>query len=108
KPALEVLRTSLADREQLAKDYPSVLLYRQEVAETHNNLARALAADNRAADAEKEYEESLRIQRKLAADHPTVPQYRSRLGAMLDNVAAFHKEKKEGVPRALALLEEAT
>jgi tetratricopeptide (TPR) repeat protein len=106
--AINILKQALAERQKLADQFPSVLVYRQDLASTHNNLAAALSFPSvgQLAEAEKEYAEAIRIQRRLVEDLPRFPDFRSQLGGTLDNLASLVSRQGD-TAKARQLLDEA-
>jgi serine/threonine protein kinase len=89
------------------KDVPE---YREGLGVTFNNLGRLLR-DTNPAEAEKAYDEALKLSQSLADDFPDTPFYRQELAANLNNLAllkqaAGHYDEAEKLyGRALAVKE---
>jgi tetratricopeptide (TPR) repeat protein len=74
-------RAALGIQERLAADFPAVPEYRQDLANSHNNLGIVLDQPGKRAEAEAAYRAGLQIRERLAADFPALPEYRQELAA---------------------------
>jgi serine/threonine-protein kinase len=85
KKAEEHYGQSIQVLDQLAKDFPSVPVYRQELAAASNGLAILLQALGRHQEADNAYDQALELQRKAVRDFPHLPDLRRDLGSSLNN-----------------------
>ncbi len=69
----------------LTADFPSVPLYRQQLAASCNNLGILLQAAGKRDEADQAFADALSAKGKLAADFPCVPGYRRDLAGSLNN-----------------------
>ncbi len=90
-----VFREGLGQFEVLARDFPSVPVYRKEVANTENNLAIVLARAGNWTGAEKSWERALDLFEKLAAEHPEVPDYQGHRGLAQGNLGWLLLQQKD-------------
>jgi tetratricopeptide (TPR) repeat protein len=106
-------RQGIAQFEVLARDFPSVPVYRKEVANTENNLAIVLARAGNWTGAEEAWERALDLFEKLAAEHPEVPDYQGHRGLALGNLGWLLLQQKDlpdvkaDAPRRTSLLNRA-
>jgi serine/threonine protein kinase/tetratricopeptide (TPR) repeat protein len=70
---------ALEGQKQLCADYPRVPVYRQEMAQMHNNLGVLLQNQGRAGAAVEEFRLALQLRTNLAAEFATVAVYRQEL-----------------------------
>jgi tetratricopeptide (TPR) repeat protein len=96
-------RKALDIEEQLDPDNRE---FRLELGRICNNLALGLVEQKDFAQAKQFYDRALTIDRKLAADLPTVSDYQNALAITLVNVAIMHNHRAE-YKDAIAILEEA-
>jgi tetratricopeptide (TPR) repeat protein len=82
-------RRAIARWKQLTANFPVILTYRQDLANTHKALGKLLH-DRGKAKAEPEYRRAIAAWKRLSGDFPTVPAYRlerakihDRLGLLL-------------------------
>jgi tetratricopeptide (TPR) repeat protein len=61
--------------------------YRHELARSHNNLGILLKDLGKRDEAEREYHAALKEQKRLAAEHPSAPDFQNELAATLGNMA---------------------
>lgn len=94
KEAERCFRQALAIQEDLRQELPDVPEYRWLLARTHNNLAAALAATERRALAQKSFEESIDLLRRLTLDFSKVPVYRQELAGVYFNLGKFHEDSR--------------
>jgi tetratricopeptide (TPR) repeat protein len=79
---------------------------------SHTNLGNLLRALGKQTEAESAYRRALALQERLAADFPTVPEYRQNLARSHNNFSAFlqdlrkHPEAEAQQRQALALQEQ--
>ncbi|WP_165223279.1 serine/threonine-protein kinase [Aquisphaera insulae] len=72
-------KEALSIQEALVRDHPTVALYQDDLAVTHENMAGYEAASGRRDRARAEYTRALEIRERLAADHPASLDYQARL-----------------------------
>jgi tetratricopeptide (TPR) repeat protein len=87
---------AVADYEQmrvifagLAAQHPDVPQYRQELANSHNNLGNLLRDLGKRAEAEVAHRAALKLREELAAQHPELPRYRQDLAASHNNLGVL-------------------
>jgi tetratricopeptide (TPR) repeat protein len=107
-------REALAIQEKLAAEFPNLPVYREELAETYNNLGillGGLGELSRPGEAETAHRQALAIQEKLVTEFPSVPRYRGilavshgSLGLLLVNQGK-RNEAEAAYRQALALRE---
>jgi tetratricopeptide (TPR) repeat protein len=82
----EAYRKGLELLERLALDYPSVPVYRKELANISNNNAIVRARAGDWSGAESAWESALSRFEKLATEHPDVPDYAGNRGMAVGNL----------------------
>jgi tetratricopeptide (TPR) repeat protein len=87
--AEQVLRRAVDLHAKLVAEFPRDTRAHSALAVTRDSLAVVLAAIGRLDDAEQLLRESVAAQEKLIVDYPDVPDFRSRLGFSLFNLAEF-------------------
>jgi tetratricopeptide (TPR) repeat protein len=80
--------------QQLAKDFPAVPGYRQNLASTHTNLGVLLQTTGRPQEAEAAYRQARDLQQQLAQDFPSVPDYANGLANTLVSLAILRIDQK--------------
>jgi len=76
--------------ERLVTDSPTVPVYRQNLATSHNNLGNYLLKTlGKPSEAEEEYRKALAIQERLASDFPNVPAYGQDLARTYNNLGCL-------------------
>jgi tetratricopeptide (TPR) repeat protein len=98
--AIAGYRASLAIRQKLADDYPTVPAYRQELARSHNNLGVLLKDQNRAEEPAEHCRKALAIRQKLADDFPSDPDCRYELAGTYFNLGKLLRIQSQGVQAA--------
>jgi serine/threonine-protein kinase len=93
--AERVFRDGVAQFEVLARDFPSVPVYRKELANTENNLAIVLARAARWKEAETAWQRALQLFEKLAAEYPEVPDYQGHQGMVQGNLGWLLLQQKD-------------
>lgn len=76
---------ALSIQKQLAADFPSLPMFRRDLALTYNNLGILLGKTGRLKEAEKAYLDALALYKQLAADLLT-PEFRQDLAACYNNL----------------------
>jgi serine/threonine-protein kinase len=85
---------------------------RAELADNHFRVGYIMDEMGRNADAERAYEDALRLREPLAHDHPEVPQYRAALATTYIALGVFHRKSarpgdaERSYGEALRLLEQ--
>jgi tetratricopeptide (TPR) repeat protein len=79
-------RESVAIKEKVAATYPSVPLYRQELARSLNNLGIIRSDLGRLEQAQEAYEKAIAAYERLATDFPGVPGYAIELAGTYSNM----------------------
>ena len=74
---------------QLAADFPSIPVYRVDLAGSYDNLAHVLHRQGRLGDAEQAYRQALEFRKQLATDFPNVPAYRQGLIHSHNNLSSL-------------------
>jgi serine/threonine protein kinase len=87
--AKQAHRQAIALLEKLTRDFPSIPLYKQELANTYNSLARKLTAPEEAAEKEKAYRDAQLLLEELVAESPGTPEYHGDLGLVLENIGRW-------------------
>ncbi len=77
--ALRAYEESLAIRERLARENPSVIHYQSDLAASLNNIANLMSSTGRMADALASFEQALVIRKRLARENPSDTQLWSSL-----------------------------
>jgi serine/threonine protein kinase len=77
----------------LVNSVPANPLYRDDLARTRDQLARAFPRVGRDADAEVECREALLLRERLAEDFPQSPQYRNALTTSLKRYAGYVRKR---------------
>jgi serine/threonine protein kinase len=75
EPALEANRQAIGQLKELSADFPSVALYRQELAEAYLLSGGPMRLLFSCGDASDRIQQAQAIAEKLHADHPQVPDY---------------------------------
>jgi tetratricopeptide (TPR) repeat protein len=83
-------RRAMEDRERLAREYPATPTYRHELAVSWSALAGVHGLTKRHVAASEAYAKALATQREVVDRFGDVPEWRSELGGILDNLAHFH------------------
>jgi len=95
------IRRATAIAEALMTEFPTVRAYRDDLASFHSNLGILLFQMGNSAEAQRawhraiELQEALELQEVLVAQSPDVPDYRSRVGASLNNLGKFQMDRGE-------------
>ncbi len=84
--AATAFRLALDGYALLASDYPTVPLYRSDLAACHNRMGNLLADLGKRPQVEEHYRQALAVRKKLAADFPAVPAYRHELAMSHSNL----------------------
>ena len=77
--AMASYEKALAIWERLARDFPTVTEYRENLSHCHHVVAILLQNTGRLAEALESYRRDLVLVEQLVRDHPTVPEYHSML-----------------------------
>ena len=72
-------RTAVDIRQKLVEQFPDVQQYRQDLANSHNNLAIVLRTLGKPEESHAEYDAALVIQKNLVEQFPAVHAYREKL-----------------------------
>jgi tetratricopeptide (TPR) repeat protein len=88
-------RASLAEFNRLKADFPTVPVYRRDLAGTHSNLGHVLTILGRHTEAETAYAEALDVQEELRADFPAVPDYAVDLAGSHCNFGILLRDRGE-------------
>jgi tetratricopeptide (TPR) repeat protein len=89
--ALKQHSEALKIRSALAKEFPDVPEYQNELAGTHHALGSLLDDMAKREEARKEYGEAVRIRSALAKAHPDVTEYQSELAQTHHNLGVLLK-----------------
>ncbi len=89
REAEEEYRKILPIKRRMAAEFPDVPNLQSYVADTLNNLANSLYAQDKMAEAESAYREAIDINRRLVARIPRQPSLRKDLAFQLANLAQF-------------------
>jgi serine/threonine-protein kinase len=95
------LQAAIGVREKLVAEFPAVVEYRQELADSSASLGDCLAGRGKRAEAEAAYRRTLELREKLAAESPAVPGYRvdvCRSCTSFGNLFADHGDPAAGLP----------
>ena len=84
--AIRSYAESLAIRERLAREYPTVIAYQSDLAVSQNNIANLLMATGRLDEALASHRNALAISERLARTKPTVPANQSELALSYNNL----------------------
>jgi tetratricopeptide (TPR) repeat protein len=93
--AEEYCRKAVRLQEQLSRDSPDDLDYREELAGGYVNWANALAQTNQMQEAEQAYLKGIAQFERLTADFPGIPVFRLHLLSTYHNLALFYPGRGE-------------
>ena len=100
--ALEALKKSLALRQRLLDEAPSVTRFQRDVAGSHGDIGVVLAGLGRPAEAASAYERSLEIYRKLAAANPEVSDIQGEMAVTYIDIGSARQNARQGAEAAKA------
>jgi tetratricopeptide (TPR) repeat protein len=107
-------REALGIRKRLAAEYPNRPGYRDDLAQSHENLGNVLRQRGQTSEAKAAYRDALAIRKVLVADFPDRPEYhhtlattQGRLGTLLRKIGQ-PKDAAAALGEALARLKELT
>jgi serine/threonine protein kinase/tetratricopeptide (TPR) repeat protein len=112
KLALAYNREAIRLLGKLTTEFPTVPVYRAELANAHTNLGTLLLSLGKRVEAAEQYDRALGLQEQLAAEFPADPAYRQGLARSHANLGLVFQglgKRAEGVEQyrqALALLEQ--
>jgi tetratricopeptide (TPR) repeat protein len=95
----------LSIQKQLAADFPSRPDFRRELALSHNKRGILLSTTGRLEEAEKDWNEALRIREHLVANFPNQPDLRNELAGNYVNLADLHRQQGDWAAAKRLLLE---
>jgi serine/threonine protein kinase len=93
--AEQVYRDGLTMVESLTNDFPNVLLYRKDLANSVNSLAALYYYNSNLDAAEQMWQRSRGLSRALVRDQPQVPENHSLLGRTLGNLGTLMFKRDE-------------
>jgi serine/threonine-protein kinase len=109
--ALGSFRESLAIRERLVRENPSVTGFQTDLASSHNNIGLLESETGHPDQALESYGKALTIRERLARENPSVTQSQSHLAQSHNNIGALQRQTAhpdralESYGRALAIRE---
>jgi tetratricopeptide (TPR) repeat protein len=93
--ASHFLQRAVALQEKFVVEHPEVWRFRAELASSLHHLGLVFYSTEQDQAAERAYLQALAHRRKLASDFSSIPDYQSRLGDTLQNLAMVLRERKE-------------
>ena len=89
--AIAAYQSALQTWQQLAREYPNRMEYRDTLASTYNNLGILYRTTGKAKRALASYQHALKIRRDLATDYPASSPNRRELAAIYDNIGVVYQ-----------------
>ncbi len=90
--ALRAYEESMAIRQRLARENPSVTAFQIELAASHNNIGVLQSETGRPAEAIESHERALAIRERLARENPSVAQVQLNLARSYNNLGLVQSE----------------